>query len=132
MIPSLTGRLQTRVAMMVTIGLIWSAIVAIFSSASFASLVTVLVLATVLGLGWEYLYHRYSQTRWDRDFPSGLFLVMGFVELIPVLAITSTLDMPVSVVAIHFLGIWLLVWLFLQGPIRVVVPRWRFRHGRLW
>jgi len=33
--------------------------------------------------------------------------------------------------AIHFVTVWLCVWLFANGPMRVPFLRWRFRGGRL-
>ena len=31
---------------------------------------------------------------------------------------------------VHFATTWLVVWLFLSGPVRVPFVRWRFRGGR--
>ncbi len=30
----------------------------------------------------------------------------------------------------HFLTTWLLIWFVVNGPLRVLLPRWRFRGGR--
>ena len=31
----------------------------------------------------------------------------------------------------QFIPLWVLVWLVAIGPMRVIVPRWRFRGGRI-
>ena len=37
---------------------------------------------------------------------------------------------PGGAFLIHFTTTWLLVWFVVNGPIRVLLPRWRFRGGR--
>jgi hypothetical protein len=38
---------------------------------------------------------------------------------------------PVAAFAIHFVVVWVLVWLAAQGPMRVPFVHWRFSGGRL-
>lgn len=132
MIPSLVGRLQTRLFSMGTVALAWTLFYVWITPVGLADGLYVLAGATVFGLCWEFLYQAYQNTRWDKDFPSGLFLVMGLVELIPVLALAAILELSLGYVAAHFLIAFVLVFLFIQGPIRVIIPRWRFRAGRIW
>lgn len=131
MIPSLIGRLQTRVFTMATVGLVWTLLYAWITPVGIVDVVIVLAAATVFGLGWELVYHAHASTRWDKDFASGLALAMGLVELVPVLALAAVIDLSLGYVAGHFLVAYLLIWLFVQGPIRVLIPRWRFRAGRI-
>ena len=38
---------------------------------------------------------------------------------------------PLAAFTVHFLVVWILVWLAANGPMRVPFLRWRFRGGRL-
>lgn len=132
MIPSLVGRLQTRLVLMIVIGGLWSAFYALITPVGLGDVFAVLAFATVAGFCWEFVYHLYASKRWDHDFPSGLAWFAGFAELIPVLIFAAVLDLSLGFVAVHFLIAYSLIWIFMQGPIRVIVPRWRFRAGRMW
>lgn len=132
MIPSLVGRLQTRLFTMATIGLVWTLFYAWVTPVGVVDVLIILGAATVAGLVWELVYNAYANTRWDKDFASGLALVMGLVELVPVLGLAAVLDLSLGYVAAHFGVAYVLIWLFVQGPIRVLIPRWRFRAGRIW
>ncbi len=145
MIPSLAGRLQTRVFVMLVIGIPWTIVITpvlpmptdafgttIPLGDQYEVTVTAWALALVFGLGWELVYHAWQQRRWDRDFPSLYFGLASLWEFIPVAAVVlSAYDPPFAAIFIMFFGLWLLIWLFIQGPIRVVLPRWRFRGGRV-
>ena len=110
MLPTLFGRIQTRL---------------------------VLLSVAVLGIGWELLYHLLMQFRWEKDWPT----LFGLVTLVPEgllrwelleLGAIPTTDGPVSSVAfwLHFVLVWLAVWVVANGPMRVPFIRWRFRGGR--
>lgn len=145
MIPSLTGRLQTRVFVMLVIGIPWTLVVTpvlpmpedpFGETIPLAERyeVTFVAWAVALGFGlvWELAYHWWQQRRWDRDFPSIYFLAAGLWEFVPVALVVQALyEPPVAAIVVMFFGMWVLNWLFLQGPIRVLVPRWRFRGGRV-
>lgn len=132
MIPSLVGRLQTRLFTMATVGLVWTLFYAWVTPVGLEDVLLILAGATVFGLGWEFVYNLYARQRWDGDFPSGLALCMGLVELVPVLALASIADLSLGYVSWHFLIAYVLIFMFIQGPIRVLIPRWRFRAGRIW
>ena len=132
MIPSLVGRLQTRLVLMAVIGGLWSAFYALITPVGIEDVAAVLVFATVVGFGWELLYHWYASQRWDFDFPSGVAFFAGLAELVPVVIFAAVLDLHLGYVAVHFMIAYWLIWGFMQGPIRVIVPRWRFRAGRMW
>src|SRR4051794_39973881 len=68
---SLRGRLETRIFLVLTVGVVSTLVVtALLPGATFRSNLTVLALMGVLGLGWELVYHGLQQSRWDRDWPS--------------------------------------------------------------
>jgi hypothetical protein len=101
---------------------------------------TYIVLASVavLGIGWELIYHLVMQWRWEKDWPT----LFGLVTLVPegilvwVLASRDQLPglpgpVPTAAFVIDFLVVWIAVWMFANGPMRVPFIRWRFRGGRL-
>jgi hypothetical protein len=145
--PTLGGRLQTRLLLLTTIGLAWSLAITPFlprpqgASIAFAYRVTMAsaVAMTVIGIGWEVVYHQLQQLRWDKDWPSILALSTGISEAIPVWLVLHLLTVipgvwglssPVLALFVwHFGTTWLVVWLVVNGPVRVFVPRWRFEGG---
>jgi hypothetical protein len=100
---------------------------------------TFLLLAAVavLGVGWELIYHFLMQFRWEKDWPS----LFGLITLVPEGALVWTLAElghvprvtapPLTAFTVHFVTVWLGVWLVANGPMRVPFLRWRFRGGRL-
>ncbi len=93
------------------------------------------------GLVWECLYHFLQQFRWDKDWPPILTLLAGIPEGIVLwylahlihiengtMALNST-GMPMF--AIDFVTVWVIMWLFVIGPIKIVSMRWRFEGGTI-
>jgi hypothetical protein len=149
MTPLLAGRLQTRIFLAVTIGVLWTAIITpalpvpVGMGVGTAYRVTFesLGLMTFIGLFWELVYHLLQQTRWDKDWPSLLGLITVVNEAIPlwfvdhglsVIPGTVGLSSPIiPLFVIHVSTTWVLTWLFMQGPLRVLHVRWRFEGGRM-
>lgn len=147
MTPTLRGRLETRVLLLATVAVVWTAIITpILPRPRFASLGMVygitykgILTLAVLGLGWELLYHALQQLRWNKDWPSLLglltvinegLLVWFVLHWLNVIPGTVGWSSPIRNLFILYLGTtWLVVWLFMQGPIRVVLLRWRFEGG---
>jgi hypothetical protein len=144
-LPTLNGRIQTRIALLVVVGGLWTLLLTpllpIPGSLSDAYTVTFVILATtlVLGVGWELLYHLLMQFRWEKDWPTGLALVTvlnegALVWLLLKLDAVPGIDgpsVPLSAFLVLFGTTWLLVWLMAIGPMRVPFIHWRFRGGRL-
>jgi hypothetical protein len=138
---TLGGRLQTRLVLLSSIGLLWTlAISAVLPRptgvpvlAAFRITLASSVAMTVLGFFWELLYHALQQLRWDKDWPPLFGLVTGLVEVVPVWWIVRALDiLPdgcTALFGLHFGTTWILVWLVTLGPISVLQPRWRFEGG---
>lgn len=145
MVPTLWGRIQTRVVILVVIGGLataaltpWLPIDAGLSS-RYRSTFTVLAAVTILGVGWEFLYHFLMQWRWEKDWPAffGLITCVPEGTLVWVLAAAGLIPglagpLAPTAFVIHFLVVWLVVWLTAFGPMRVPFIRWRFQGGRLW
>jgi hypothetical protein len=163
MTPTLTGRLQTRIFLTVTVGILWTVIITPFLpeptgvtlGVSYAMAFGSLVLMAAAGLVWEFVYQGIQQWRWDKDWPS-IFALLTVVNeallvwlldhLFPVMsgpmagmggtaaALSGTLGpsspyLPGFV--LHIGTTWLAIWLFSQGPMRVVFVRWRFEGGQI-
>jgi hypothetical protein len=140
MTPTLFGRLQTRLVVVLLVGLTWTLIITPALPAGSTPLGdvysmtfrAVLITAIVGLLIWEPLYHLIQQFRWEKDWPTGLGLVTAIPEGLFVWAFLSDEGpVPLGAFLIHFATTWLLIWFVLNGPIRVLLPRWRFRGGRI-
>lgn len=149
MLPTLGGRIQTRIFLLATVGVIITAILTPFLPGLTGTMgqrygVTYLILLTVLILGiiWEFIYHFLMQFRWEKDWPTmfglitainegalvWLFLDEGWIPGI------DGKDFPASVFwafFIDFAVIWLVIWVWTNGPMRVPFIRWRFFGGRI-
>lgn len=138
MIPTLAGRLQTRLFVLATVGALLTALVTPLLPMSFKDAYLVLLAVAVAGLLWELLYHLLMQFRWDKDWPT----LFGLVTAVPEgLLMWVLLDqglvpglggpVPPWAFAVMFGVVWLGQWLFVNGPMRVLFVRWRLRGGRL-
>jgi hypothetical protein len=143
-VPTLLGRIQTRLFLLALIGGIVTALLTpalpVDGPLSQRYQATYIVLASVavLGIGWELVYHLIMQWRWEKDWPTLFGLVTavneGFVVWLLVRDGSAPgLPFPVTtgVFLVQFLTTWLLVWLAAIGPMRVPFVHWRFRGGRL-
>jgi hypothetical protein len=150
-IPTLFGRIQTRIFALVLIGsiaqLIFSPILPGTDGASLGTLYKitfgVLIATIVLGIGWEFIYHGLMQFRWEKDWPTlfGLITIInegavvwfvvkaGIVPGIP--KFDNKVTLPFSTFAVDFAIVWILTFLWVNGPMRVPFVFWRHRGGRL-
>jgi hypothetical protein len=144
MVPTLSGRIQTRIFLLLVIGILWTLIVTpllphpagvgvgTLYKTTFWILGEVLVVGAVI---WEPLYHGLMQFRWEKDWPIMFSLLEavpeGIVALLLVHAIGPAAKPSTAAFLIDFIPLWVLVWLAALGPMRVVSHRWRFRGGQL-
>ena len=144
MVPTLTGRIQTRIFLLAVVGGLITLIIVPFLPGSaplgdkYRNGFLVLLSVAVVGVLWELLYHLLMQWRWEKDWPTLFGLVEGVPEGVLIWILLSAGAIPgivgsVSGVAflIQFVLVWLGVWLVANGPMRVPFIRWRFRGGRL-
>lgn len=138
LIPTLAGRVQTRLFVLATVGVVLTALLALVLPMSFGDAFVMLLTVAVAGLGWELLYHLLMQFRWDKDWPT----LFGLLTAVPeglLMWVLLDLDLvpgvegPVSfwAFAVMFTVVWLGQWLFVNGPMRVLFVQWRLRGGRL-
>ena len=144
MLPTLNGRLQTRVFVTLVVGGLWTLLITPLLPVpgtlpdAYATTFVVLLAVTVLGVGWELLYHLLQQFRWEKDWPTLFGLVTAVNEgvllwLLLAAGAVPGIDGPVSFSAflLQFVTTWLVVWLTVNGPMRVPFVHWRFRGGRI-
>jgi hypothetical protein len=146
MTPTLFGRIQTRIFVTIVIGGIWTAIISFFLPNTeglaigdvYKITFRVVAAMLVLGLVWELVYHALMQYRWEKDWPSFFGFVTAINEgLLLWIVIRADAvpdvpkDLPGSTYLVHFVTVWIVTWLWLQGPMKILTPRWRFRGGRL-
>lgn len=143
MTPTLIGRIQTRLFLLVVIGLPWTLLVTPFLphadggtlAGLYTTTVTALVLVGLLGcVIWEPLYHLGQQFRWEKDWPTLFGLVTSIPEALLLWAVLPRYaDSPATgwTFVFHFFSLWVLMWLVAIGPIKIVLIRYRFRGGRV-
>ncbi|MGC4874723.1 hypothetical protein ACLQ26_00440 [Micromonospora sp. DT43] len=140
MVPTLAGRIQTRLVLLAVVGSLVTAIVTplLPSGVGYRDTFGVLLTVAVLGVGWELVYHLLMQFRWEKDWP----LLFGLGTGVPEAALIWLLldhhvlpglagPPPLGAFLLHFSAVWLAVWLVANGPMRVPFLRWRFFGGRL-
>ncbi|MCP3989511.1 MAG: hypothetical protein GY724_10580 [Actinomycetia bacterium] len=138
---TLVGRIQTRIFLLATVGVIWTLMVVPILPRSGTSLGSVygttlltLLVAGVAGVAWELLYHFIQQYRWEKDWPILFGLLLGIPEGVVAYGILRAVLDPASgplTFILHFCTTWVLVWMVAVGPFRVVLLRWRFNGGRI-
>lgn len=136
---SLRGRLETRIFLILTVGLAWTLALTTLhvTTGSYRSNLEMLALMGVLGVGWELAYHALQQLRWDRDWPSVFgALTVGnegalLWALAPALPWAHADRGSLGSFALLIGTTWLAMWLFVQGPMRVLFLRWRLQGGRI-
>jgi hypothetical protein len=137
-LPTLNGRIQTRVFVLLVVGGLWTLVVGPLIGQPYSVTYLVLLAVIVLGVGWELIYHFLQQFRWEKDWPTLFGLLTAVNEgallwlLISVRAVPGLpREVPLGAFLVQFLTTWIIVWLVVNGPMRVPFVHWRFRGGRL-
>lgn len=145
MLPTLNGRIQTRVLALGVIGCFVALVITPFLPTGSLSLgqayrvtFSVLLATVLVGVLWELLYHFLQQFRWEKDWPTlfGLLTMVNEGALMWVLVHSTTIVLPetlrpsLTAFLIQFILTWIVFWLIVNGPMRVVFHRWRFQGGR--
>lgn len=144
MTPTLIGRIQTRLFLLLVIGLPWTILITPvlprhlgFGTLGglYATTLTAWLLVGLLGtVIWEPLYHLGQQFRWEKDWPTLFGLLTAIPEALLLWAVLpGYADSPASgwTFVFHFFSTWVLMWLFAIGPIKIFLIRYRFRGGRI-
>jgi hypothetical protein len=149
MTPTLIGRFQTRLFLILVVGVPWTLLISpLLPVPATVHLPTVyrvtysaLGLVAAIGLLWDAIYYGLQQLRWDKDWPSLFSLLNGLNEGVSTwiaLHIFGTLGGTLApsnpmfgAFVLHFSTTWILIWLAMQGPMRILFLRWRFQGGRV-
>jgi hypothetical protein len=140
MLLTLSGRIITRIVVTLVIGGLVTLVITplLPNDAGYDDTFVILLVVTVLGVLWELVYHGIQQFRWEKDWPT----LFGYVTMLNEGALVYLLvrlgavpgvsdDLPFSTFVIHFFIVWNVVWLWVNGPMRVPFIRWRFRGGSI-
>ncbi len=143
MLPTLFGRIQTRILVLGVLGGLWALLLGplLPDGAPLATTYrvefTVLAVVILLGVVWEFGYHLLQQFRWEKDWPTLFGLLTGINEgvlawlVVSYAGVLPAASQPtIGIFLTQFVTTWLLVWIVVNGPLRVVFPHWRFRGGR--
>lgn len=142
--PTLAGRVQTRVFILLTVGSLVTLVITPLLglheplSSGYSETFGVLGAVIVFGVGWELLYHLLQQLRWEKDWPTLFGLLTGVNEglvmwwLVSAGVIPGVSAVPLPAFITDFAVVWVASWLVANGPLRVLFPRWRYRGGEIW
>lgn len=144
------GRWQTRAAMLLTWGILISFIFALSHNPEGRNdgepgslnedFFIVLFSVLVLGFAWDVCWILLQKLRWDRDWPAAFQWATAIVEGILVWVLLANGALPFipgeeapsgMVFFFHYGLIFLVTYVFVQGPMRALFPRWRFHGGRI-
>lgn len=134
MTPTLAGRWQTRLLLLGTAGLAITLLFAMWVH-DLSTPVTVLVLVLVLGFGWDVLYQFCQRFRWDGDWPpwaqaiAGLWEGFAAFRVAMFTGVLESSDLGMMAFVVHYGAVWLTTFLIAQGPLKIFLPRWRYRGG---
>ncbi len=142
MTPTLMGRWQTRIFLLGTLGAIVTAIYAIaYGEGEFwdQTFWEVLGYVALFGLGWDIVYIAIQQVKWDRDWPPFAQWLAGIWEGLVVYLVIENLGLPgidkgsvpLDRFLLHYSSVFVVTWLWSQGPMRALFPLWRFHGGRI-
>ncbi len=143
MLPTLFGRIQTRIFVVAVIGGIWAIVIGPLlpgdgtTTEKYLAMYGVLLIVGALGVLWEVGYHGLMQFRWEKDWPTLFGLVTAVPEGIVAYYVAHgsllawTEDIPVNTFVVGFGTTWVVTWLWVNGPMRIFTVHWRFRGGRL-
>ena len=144
MLPTLNGRIQTRLFATLVIGGVWTLLIGLVLPTgeslgrTYRAAYIVLLAVAILGVGWELIYHFIQQFRWEKDWPTlfGLLTLINEGALVWLLLSVGAVPglpggVPFGAFLLQFLTTWIVIWLIVNGPMRVPFVHWRFRGGRL-
>lgn len=149
MTPTLAGRIQTRIFLTWTIGLVLSGFYTLVYNAfmpdpptiatiAFWELFLILIYVTLIGIILDFAYIFIQSFHWDRDWPLGYQFLTGFIEGIIVFWLFFFGLLPGTTYNagdwwrfwLAYGTIWVTTWWWVFGPMRIFFLRWRFRGGQ--
>jgi hypothetical protein len=154
-LPILSGRIQTRIFLVVVIGGLWTLVFTPVVrllidgdptlSDTYKVTFEVLLLTLVLGILWEFVYEGLQQFRWEKDWPTMFGWLTGISEGLVVywmadylgasdpewrVYLRAAAENPTAFVVL-FATTWIVITLFATNLMKILFIRWRFKGGRL-
>jgi ABC-type xylose transport system permease subunit len=145
MIATLHGRWQTRLFLLLIVGGIVTLPLGLWFQAlansvmGFIAPYIILAMVILFGLVWDIVYNYLQTRRWERDWPPVFQVINGIIEAIFVWGVLllwkrllpdASLNVPAWQFITHYTIVWVVTFLFSQGPMRILFPRWRFNGGQ--
>lgn len=137
MTPTLAGRIQTRLFVMLTFGLIVSLIVGAVYQAM-GTFIALWLYLLMVGLIAEPLYDYLQNRRWEEDWPPILFTLGTLAEGAIVWILVSLIDLPAvpkdlafAQYLVYFILLFFALFIGTWGGMKVIFIKWRFRGGRV-
>lgn len=149
MIPTLAGRIQTRLLLFVLIGIpvtllyAWAILGGNWEWREIQIFLWFLCTITGLGLLLDPIYIFLQSTRWDRDWPFAYQFFFSWVEFGIVFFLARAALIPylpefafqgargLGIASLHFTLVFIPSFLALLGPLQTLFVRWRFKGGQL-
>lgn len=137
MTPTLLGRWQTRFFTYITLGLLVTLCFVLIDRDH--HYFWVLAWLFLFGIGWDMLYIFLQKFRWERDWPAMFFWICaGWEGLVVKLFLdhVGLPGLPKHLVGnwqfiFHYGLVWTVIFIWIEGPMRMILPYWRFHGGRL-
>ena len=135
MTPTLLGRWQTRILLLLTVGVL----ISVPFSMGFLgfppglSYFFVLFYVGLFGIFWDIIYTQIQKYRWDRDWPAAYQLFAGIWEIIFILFTLSFLpgvEKEPLTILMHYIIVWTSIFIASQSLMRILFVRWRFFGGQ--
>lgn len=148
MLPTLRGRIETRLFLIIVVGLPVTFLYALFvrglpyDGGLLLMLLGVLLALLVVGVILDPLYILIQRLRWDRDWPFAYQFFFSIIEFVIVLSLASLGWIPwldefafqrgetIRLASFHFAWVFLIGFFLLLGPLAVLFVRWRYKGGR--
>ncbi len=148
MLPTLRGRIETRLFLILFVGLPVTFLYALavgglpLDTRLLLVLLGVLLALFIVGVILDPVYILIQKLRWDRDWPFAYQFFFSIIEFVIVLALASLGWIPwldaflfqqgevIRIAIFHFAWVFLIGFLLLLGPLAVLFVRWRYKGGR--
>ncbi len=134
MTPTLAGRLQTRLALSLIIGVPLALLAAaLLDGLVLGDALRGLAAITVLGLGWDLLHQALQERRRDRDWPRLFTLLSWAPEAAASWLVLRAVDAAAPLVShlVFFTVVWGGLLAARAALVPVLLPRWRHQGQRL-
>lgn len=151
MIPTLKGRIQTRLLLFCLVGIPVTILFGLWQSGPAPAgpviwlFLLFLVTINLLGLILDPVYMFIQSFRWDRDWPFAYQLFFSILEFVVILVLARQGAIPwlgamaatgapvvgIGLATLHFLCVLVPTYLALLGPLSVFLIRWRFKGGEI-